>query len=53
MGNLAKQTFSVLHRSKEEDTPMNIVSQLYDRVHFIFLQFTESLTHLSYLEPDR
>ena len=32
---------------------MSIVSQLYDRIHFIFLQFTESLTHLSYLEPDR
>jgi len=32
---------------------MNVVTQLYDRIHFIFLQFTESLTHLSYLEPDK
>jgi len=53
MGNLAKQTFSVLQKSKEEEMPMSILSQLYDRIHFIFLQFTESLTHLSYLEPDK
>ena len=32
---------------------MNVVTQLYDHIHFIFLQFTESLTHLSSLEPDK
>ena len=53
MANLAKLSFNVLHKSKEEETPMNVVTQLYDRIHFIFLQFTESLTHLSYLEPDK
>ncbi len=53
MGNLGKMTYNVLNKYKDDGTPMNIVSQLYDRIHFIFLQFTESLTHLSYLEPDR
>jgi hypothetical protein len=54
MGNLAKMTFAVLNKYKDEGgNLMNAVSTLYDRIHFIFLQFTESLTHLSYLEPDR
>ena len=37
MANLAKLSFRVLHKSKQEETPMNIVTQLYDRIHFIFL----------------
>lgn len=53
MGNLAKMSYSVLNSFKEEGSSMNVVSQMYDRIHFIFLQFTESLTHLSYLEPDK
>jgi hypothetical protein len=53
MANLAKLSFNLLNKSKEEETPMNFETQVYDRIHFILLQFTESLTHLSYLEPDK
>lgn len=48
MANLAKVSFHILHRLETEQ--MQLVSILYDRLHFIFLQFTETLQHLSYLE---
>lgn len=43
MCNLASMTQHVLHSL--ETKKMNLVSILYDRIHFIFLQFTETLSY--------
>ena len=44
MANLAKMTEHVLYGIQTDQ--MNLVSKLYDRIHFIFIQFTETLSNL-------
>jgi hypothetical protein len=48
MANLAKMTLIPLY--KLDSNKMNLISTLFDRIHFIFLQFTETINYISQID---